>query len=162
MTTKVLTNRDIRNFWDGLQMLSQAGEHPVKFAYAISRNRAKLRRIIESLNESMKPVEGFDEKRIELAKEMAKKDDKGDPILMADQKSYLVPDMAAFDRKLEELKRSMEQDKREKDIEKLLDMKEELDVYMIPFATLPEKMRPDILEAILPMVDDIPPDEDPK
>jgi hypothetical protein len=93
---------------------------------------------------------------------MAKKDGNGEPMLMADQKSFLVPDMAAFDRQLEELKKEVGQDKREEEIEKLLDMKEELDVYMVTFATLPEKMRPDILEAILPMVEGAPLEEVPK
>ncbi|UOQ85699.1 DUF1617 family protein [Gracilibacillus salinarum] len=62
-----------------------------------SRHRTKF---INKLSERLKEV---DQQRVELAKEHAKKDEEGEPIMIEDGKRYDIEDENAFQKDLKEL-----------------------------------------------------------
>jgi len=152
MGKKLMTRNEIREMWNGLQTIT-TDEVPRKFAYAIARNRSKLRKIVEDIIETTKPLDEFEEKRIALAKKMAKKDPDGEPIMLPNNQGYFVPDLGKFNRELEKVKEETGQDKRDTEVETLLKSKEEIELYVIPFEMMPETFRSDIMEALLPMLD---------
>jgi hypothetical protein len=148
---QTLTKRAIRNMWDGLQAI--AGQDlPTKFTHAAARNRAKVRPIIESLKEAGEPVAGFDERRIDLAQEMAVKDPQGQPVMLPNNQGYAVSDMFNFNRRLDIIKTELGQDKKDKEVEEILNEEEDVDIYMVSEQHLPATMRTDVLEGLLPMI----------
>jgi hypothetical protein len=146
-----LKKREIQAFWNGLQSMSQGEQHR-RFAYGVARNIAKLRSVIETLVEATKPIEEYDERRIALAREMARKDEKGEPIQLPGNQGIVISDPALFNEKIKVLKEETGQDKRDKEVEELMESTEEIDVYMVDFDLIPEKIRSDLLEAIMPMI----------
>jgi len=148
-----MTRKEIRFFWEGIQAII-TDDLDRKLAYAIARNRSRLRSVVEAIEEASKPVPAFEKKRVELAREMAQKDGSGNPIMMPDQKSFVVADMVTFNEKLETIRKSTKQTARDKQVEKFMEEKEEVDIYQVPFELFPDTIRPDIMEALLPMVEE--------
>jgi len=148
-----MTRKKIRFFWEGIQAII-TDDLDRKLAYAIARNRSRLRSVVEAIEEASKPVPAFEKKRVELAREMAQKDGSGNPIMMPDQKSFVVADMVTFNEKLETIRKSTKQTARDKQVEKFMEEKEEVDIYQVPFELFPDTIRPDIMEALLPMVEE--------
>lgn len=146
-----MTKREVRSFFTALQALANA-DYSVKFAYAVARNRKSSRKIFDSIQEVVKPDEKFDKERVEIAKGMAKKDPEGNPIMLPNNQGYFVPDLPGFEERIVALKKETGQDKRDEEVEELLDEEENIEVYMVAFENLPETIRPDLLEAIMPMV----------
>ena len=149
---KTMKKKDIRDFYGGLNAISNQGEQHRRFAYAIARNLAKTRGIMVALEEATKPVDGFDEKRIELAKEMSQKDDNGNPVELPGGLGLRIADMAAFNRKLEALREETGQKKKDEEIKELYEEEEEVDIYMVDYDLLPEKINPGVLSLLMPMV----------
>lgn len=146
-----LKKRAIQSFWNGLQGLSQ-GEHHRRLAYAIGRNMQRLRPIIEALQEATKPLETFEKGRVALAKVHALKDDKGNPIELPGGQGVRIQNLSSFTEALNKLSEETGQDKRDAEVNELLESEETIDVYMVDFDLVPEKIRGDLFEAIMPMI----------
>jgi len=138
--------------WNGLQDISQRGDYHRRFAYAIARNVGKLRPVIETLVEATKQVEEFEKVFAALSREMAKKDSKGEPIRVPGNQGFLLDDPTSFHERVKVLKVETGQDKRDKEIEELMVETEEIDIYMVSFDLIPEKINPTILDAIMAMI----------
>ena len=146
-----MTKREIRTFFIALQTLAPA-DAPRKFAYVVAHNRKTVRKVHDALVEATKPLPDFEEQRVALARSMAKKDPDGEPIMLPNNQGYFVPDMGKFEEALKAIKKSTGQDKVDAETEELFNEEQEIDVYMVAFEYLPEKIRPDLLEAVLIMV----------
>jgi len=75
-----MKNKDIAKLISGINNVGSL--KGVKFAYAMAKNRKKLDSELETLKEANKLSDEFikqDEKRVELAKKFADKDEKGNP-----------------------------------------------------------------------------------
>lgn len=136
----------------------------VKFAYAVARNKAKIQGEIEAITAAQKAspeFAEFEEKRIELAKKYAKKNDKGEFELIdgPEGKSFSVEDKDGFNKEFESLKAEYKEtlDAREKqkvDFENLLKEEIELDLYTIPFSSVPEDIKADQMSGLLPIIEE--------
>lgn len=141
----------VMELWQGLARLA-GGDHKIKFAYGIARNREKLRKYVAAISEATAPLPAFESKRIDLARELcAKKPETNEPIILPDGQ-YVIQDMARFTSELEKIRKETKQDERDAAVKELLAEDEEIDLYMVPFEMLPESIPPVVLQAILPMV----------
>ena len=132
---KKMTNQSILDIAESLEKVGQLkGE---KFVYCIARNNNILRPIVKKYIEDRKV----------LQESFAKKDEKGEPILLDDKgnfgrptKKYDIEDMKTFNKKLEEL------------------LKEEVEVklYRIPQDILPADITSEQLTGLMELVDDNP------
>jgi len=149
----VCTRREILVLWKAIEAVT-ASDQPIKFAYALARNRSKLRRVVQDIRDAAKPLDEYEQARIALAREMARKGADNKPIVNPATQMYLIADMAAFDERLKTLKAETGQDKREREIEELLDGEETIRVYTVTADALPDSIRPDVLEGLLPMIEE--------
>ena len=130
-----MTNQSVLDLVEALEKVGNLkGE---KFVYCVARNNNLLRPILKNYIEARKV----------LQESFAKKDEKGEPILLDDKdqfgrptKKYDIEDMKSFNEKLEEL------------------LKEETEVklYRINQDILPADITADQLTGIMDLVDDNP------
>jgi len=144
-----------------------------KFAYAISKNSAILKSEIEALEKAVQPSEEFiklDEKRVALAKECAKKNEKGEPetIVQNGVSSYVMEDDKVFEEKFKALK---EEDKeiweaREKQIKEyneLLKTESTVQLYKLSKSDIPNDITVGQMNSIYELIEeDIPSPYPPK
>lgn len=150
---KKLNKRQLRDMWDALEAIA-GKELPTKFVHAAARNRATLRPIHDALVEAGEPIKEFQEKHRELAIDVAIKDAEGNPVVLPGNQGYAVGDMQDYKFKLEKLKAETGQDKKDQEIADLLKDEEEVGIYLVHEKYLPEAMRTDVLEGLLPMITD--------
>ncbi|MFA6077366.1 MAG: hypothetical protein WC735_04825 [Candidatus Paceibacterota bacterium] len=132
----------------------------VKFAYAVARNLAFLKPEYEALQEAVKPTEDFvkyEEERVELAKEYAKKDAEGKPI--SENNAYVLEDKETFDVKFIELKKKHKKtlEAREaqlKEQEELLKTDSTLVLYKVKIEDVPKDITVAQMNSILEIVED--------
>jgi len=120
----------------------------IKFAYAIQRNLSKIQPEIDALIEVEKTLKNervveFQNKRIEIAKEYAVKDENGNIIFSEDSNSFNISNTFEFNKKVEELFEDYkddfaELDKRRKEYDEILSEEIELDLVKVDFGVLPE------------------------
>ena len=131
-------------------------------AYAFSRNRAKIKDIVEAVNEARQELpEGFEEyqkKRDELEQGLAKKNAQEQPLRenkMVQHKYfgpiyrqvYVYEDPTAAEKALEEFDAEVENakvkvavDKHEKELADLFETEITVDVYQLAFEKIPEEL----------------------
>ena len=132
---------EIINLFQSLQKLGNLSG--VKFAYAVSRNIAILKPEVEALNKALEgsdEFKQFDEKRVELAKKHAKKDDKNKPLVNRGQ--FEIENQEAFDAEFETLKSEHQEvwDARQKQVDDyndLLKTESELQLYKVSLTDVP-------------------------
>ena len=146
-----MKKKDIQDFWRGLNVVAQ-GDHNRLFAYAIGRNLQKLRPIIRLLEVETKPLESFERSSMALARLMAKRDEKGNPVQIPGNVGLAIDDPPAFQEKLEAIRESTGQKKRDEEVAQLLESEEEIDIYMIDFERVPETMKGAVFETLMPMI----------
>lgn len=149
-----MKKKEIMAFWQGLTEISKQGDHPRQFAYAIARNMGKLRDIVAALEDACKPIDVFEKQRVALAEAMSKKDADGNPVSLPNNQGVVIANMLAFNKALEDLRETTGQAERDKEIEEMMSTEERVDVYMVPYKLVPEMVRPDILEALMPMIEE--------
>ena len=114
-------NATLKNFLD-------VQSSNAKFSYAVDRNIKKMKDEVESLEKVLKP---FEEERIAIIKEMAKKDDKGEIIFSKENKDAPeFEDKAKLEEKLKELQEKYETTFKE--YKELLEEESEIELYKIP------------------------------
>jgi len=133
-----------------------------KFAYFLMKKGKEADEIaaeINKLNEAdqakLPKMKEFEEKRIELCKEHAKKDDKGEPAIVPvegkpGQGQYDIIDQDAFDKALEALRDEYKEtlDERQKQVDKLnefLNEEAERDLWAIRLDDLPDQITAELL-----------------
>jgi pyruvate/2-oxoacid:ferredoxin oxidoreductase beta subunit len=97
------TKTEIINLYQSLNKLGNLTG--VKFAYAISRNISLIEPEIKSIEKSLEQTEdfkSFEVKRIELVKKFAKKDEKGESVIINNQ--YELENEEEFNKEFELLK----------------------------------------------------------
>lgn len=109
-----------------------------RFAYGISKNRAKMQSDVDGIIASERIIMEEDKKRIDYCIAHAVKDDKGDPIIEIIGKDARYkgvnendPEIIIFVKKLIELKKAHDE---------LLKTETEIDFYMIPFEDIPNEI----------------------
>lgn len=139
-----MKNKQILSLNQALKAVSNLSG--IRFCYGVARNTIIVDREIEVFQTTIKASNDFieyDTKRIELAKECAKKDDKGEPMIK--DNSYILENQKEFDRKIELLKKDYKEavEEREKQINAFNDFLEEesnVNLYMINFSDVPENI----------------------
>lgn len=146
---------DILTVYSVLEQLSK-GAHQVKFSYFIAKNKKKLKDEVDLLKELALPSEKYqeyDQKRANLAKDMADRDNNGKPIVS--ENTYVITEnRKKFDDAVDALKNEYEEAIKEFDekIGQYRDiLKEEIDFdgHAIKVEDLPEKIEPALIELFM-------------
>ena len=151
---KELKRRDIVSMFNALTEMGQPGNSYKKmFSYAVARNLGRLNSVYEAITKASAPEEDFRQGRAQLLREHAVTDDAGNPLEVAGMPGRIqVRDMEAFNAAVDQLRKDTGQDKKDEEIDALLDSTEEIDVYMVDFDHVPEPINPALFVAIDPMV----------
>ena len=106
----------------------------VKFAYAIAKNIRLIRAEVELLEKAKsEKYKEYDNKRLELAKKHAQKDDKGNPQIV--NNSYILENQEVFNDEFEILKKEYESEIKE--YEDLLNTENDIKLYKIKLVDIP-------------------------
>jgi hypothetical protein len=145
MTTLKFKRSQAPNYLKGMsQCLNLPGQ---KFSYALVKNMRKIDTILEgnaSYHKNFK-VEGEQEyhaKRIELCKQLAEKDEQGNPRIENNQ--YVLPeDRTEFNAEFEKIKEEFKKtvislEQREEEFKTYLDEEIEIDIHPVKEEFLPE------------------------
>ena len=132
----------------------------VKFAYAIAKNTSIVKKEVDIIQEAIKPSKEFqtyEEKRIQLAMDHAKKDPKGQPII-ADNR-YVIEDQAVFDEAIKNLREENKdvidgQKKSNEEYEEMLKEEIEIELYKIGQDLLPEDITASQVTGIMPIINE--------
>jgi len=132
----------------------------IKFAYGISKNKKIVDSEIESVKESVAQSETFTEfeaKRIELCKEYAEKDEKGE--FKVESNEYVLPaeKKEEFEIRLNALREQNKEaiDEREKqliDYKEFIDQESTIEFYKIKLSSVPEDISAEELEGISELI----------
>ena len=131
------------------------------FSYAIAKNKGVLESIIKQIrNERPNPSEKyieFNNKRIDIIKELATKDAKGNPVIKPDG-NYDLPDMSLFDKQFDPLKEEYKEtvdefEEKEKAYFQSMTNEMEIDIHKIQMEYVPKIITPEQMESILPFVE---------
>ena len=133
------------------KLLNSTEKTNSKFAYALAKNKSRLREEIESLQEAEKPIAEFENKRVELCKQYALKNKDGNPVL-EDNVYKGVAESFEFQQKFESLKEKYELPLSQ--MEKLYTEEVEVDFYLIDKAELPEIIIPAEVDILFPLIKD--------
>lgn len=133
----------------------------LKFAYAIAKNKKAVTSEVEILQESIKPSEGFakyDKERMELCKELADKDDKGNP-KMANNEFVIVANKEDFDIRVKALRERNkdvidERDKQLKEFNELLKAESDFKPFKIDFEDVPQDITADAMSKIAELINE--------
>ncbi|MDY6957581.1 MAG: hypothetical protein SVK08_00355 [Halobacteriota archaeon] len=131
---------------------------PVKFTYALAKNERIITAVLDETNKLLQPPEGYSEwekQRLELCREMAVKDDDGNPKMQ--NNNFVIEDMDEFDKKIEELKKKHPvvdefEANRKKHAEKMNEEIEDPGLHKVQNEDLPEEMSPKVFQALMPMI----------
>lgn len=116
-----MKRKDILELYKGLN--SVGALKGVNFTYAVAKNIKLLQAEIDALQKAEEPTEifkAYEADRVELAKEHAKKDENGEPLVENNQ--YVLENKAAFDKALLKVQ--------EKHKEAIEERKKQMDAYL--------------------------------
>jgi hypothetical protein len=136
------------------QILSLVGNTPgsVKFHYSVNKNKKLLEPEVKSLEEAKKPTERFlewEKKRLEICKELAEKDEAGQPVLVPVNGTTVFKfsdeNRSLFEQKISAVRDEYEdaikdfQDK-ERQFDELLREEVEIELHLIPLSAVPDTL----------------------
>lgn len=153
-----MTKQDALNMAHALNAL-QKERLPVRCAYAVAKNLARLRETVESVQAAAAPSQGFqdyEKARVALVRQYADLDDKGEPIADA-QGHARIRDMPAFLDALAVLRGChqeaiTEQDARAAEVEDLLREECAVELHRVALDQFPAEIQADTMRWLLPMV----------
>jgi len=151
-----MTNQKVLNLYVALQQINVKG---AKFNYCIARNMGKIKPIIEAVkkaDEHSEDYRKYDTARIELAKQHADKDDKGEPKESGGH--FIIINQLNFDKELEKLrekhKKAIEdREKQEKEIKELLEQEAEIEFHKLKESDIPEDLTTKQLTSIIDIIE---------
>lgn len=134
----------------------------VKLTYAIMRIKNTLAAEIKAVNEMAKEEPGFTEynqKRIEMVEKFCKRDEKDAPIIVDNNYTFEEGKKEEFEKELETLKASYQDDLDERDeqfknIDKYVAEEVEISFWDVKSKYLPENITLEQMEVIAPFVTD--------
>lgn len=141
-----IKKRQLVKVWNTIDRLGARQCHR-KFAYGLMRNRKILQDEIDILQDLSKPTDGwqaFEEKRIGICRELADKDENGEPKVQGNQ--FLVTEKKEeLDERIEKLREEHKDDldefeRREKEFDEILDEDISIDIYKIKLSLFPEQI----------------------
>lgn len=153
-----MKNKDIIRLHNGLQQVKDLPG--VSFAYAVAKNTRIIANDIESLQKALEPSKEFseyEEKRLDLAKKYAKKDEKGEPL--TENNMFVMENFAEFNEQfkaLQDLNKDV-LDARKKQEEEYLELVEKdvsLELYKIDREDVPKDITGKQFEAIFDIIKD--------
>lgn len=160
-----MKNQELLNLYGALQDINLKG---VKFAHAVAKNIAIIKSEAESLQKAIDlsdEFKAFEEKRIELAKKHAKKDENGEAITEIIDKvtkagRYIFENKEAealFHKELDVLREENKEvvDAREKQLKEfteLLDKENDIKLFKISIKDIPEEISSKQMTAIFEIV----------
>lgn len=136
------------------------------FAYAVAKNRKFVKREIDEMQLLLDPspeYQKYDEERIELCKQFADKDDKGEPMLEPNaqgQPTFVGLDPnPEFQEKVDELKEKYsdamnERDEKVKEYRELLEKDGTFNLYAIRLSQIPDEITGEQLTGIMILIED--------
>lgn len=138
--------------------MSTGEKTPKKFSYALARNLQVLKPILEPIEDMKKPSEkerAYEIKRMKLCQECARKDDKGNSVMI--NNNFDILDQSKFDSELNKLKKEYEETidegkKRGEELTELLKKEEEITFYMIDYEEVPDTISSGFLSSILDLI----------
>lgn len=145
-------------------MKGKPGEDQRKLAYAIAKNFDRVEReldIIRSANKPDKEYDEYEEKRKELCRKHALKDEKGQPTITFDgvQHVFVMEDQEFFDSEMEVLQQEYQavlerEEQRKSDHRKWLEEEEiQFEGHAIKEEWVPEDVTPVQMRALLPFLE---------
>lgn len=104
-----MKNVEVLKLWNGIRNIDN--RKSTKFSYVIMRNKNKLKETVDTLQIlQIQKVEGqkeFEEERVELCRQFARKDERGRPIQVVvpgtNLKSFDIDDLDGFNEKMDEI-----------------------------------------------------------
>lgn len=160
-----MKNRALVALLGGLQSVKDIEGANFKFSYAVAKNLRAITQIVSTLRETIKPSEkyqDYEEKRVELCRKHAQKDEKGNPMSMVIGKTsqFIIEDQDAFETDLKKLQNSPEYKKEVDGYKKKLDEfnkamdleSEPVELHMIEQSDVPENITPGQLEGIFDII----------
>ena len=154
-----IKNKDIVELYSGLKGLANLSG--AKFAYAVARNLAILKSEIRLLQKAGAPSQEFikyEEERFDLATEHAKKKD-GKPLteLINGIEKFVLKDKVEFEKKYviirkKHLETINKRKKQLKEVEELMEVESEVDLFMIPQSYVPDEINTNQMAGILPII----------
>lgn len=159
-----LTRKQVIDIYGTLNTVGQK-DMPVKGAYAVSKNKKIAEnevKVIEEAQNSMQEPEGikeFTDKRIEICKEFANKDENGEAIVKQNRFDIPLEKQPKFEEAVALLKEDYKeafdkQDELTKEFQELLDEEIEMDFHMMKLEWLPEKISGRHMEALMDLIDE--------
>ncbi len=154
-----LTKSDILVLWQTLNEIPPVGIFQVGYAFA--RTKRFIKDEVEDLQEAIKPSADFveyDRKRLELCERLAKKDDKGNPVISGVQ--YVFDNPQEFQEELTKLNEEYQEvlTKRDEQItafNQAMKDSAESRVFKIKASKMPDSLAP-FAEGLSPMlIDDL-------
>jgi hypothetical protein len=147
---------------EGIISMLARQKAPVKFSYALLRNRDIVEREAKPIRELQKPsdeIMEYEKKRKGLCEDYADKDKNDEPIV--ENNNYKIPDdkFEEFEEKVEELKEEYkeaieEHEGKNEEIMKILEDKVELDFHQVSMKHLPDVISPYELDVLRVMISD--------
>lgn len=136
------------------RLASVKGLKGVQFNYAIARNMAKLESEFKSLSKSQEPTPEyakFEDARVELLKKYAKKDEKGEFVIV--DNSYELEDKVTFEKEYKVLKEEHKEvldarTEQMKEYAELLDKENTIELHKIKFSDVPEDISTEQMVAV--------------
>lgn len=130
----------------------------VKLAYCIAKNKLLIAQERKVLDEAIKPsveFSEFEKKRIELAQSLAKKDDKGKPMIENNQ--FVMEDQSLFESEFEKLKEDYPSVVRQREEQiaeynKFLEESVKIDFYKISLSDIPDSISVQQMRVIEPFI----------
>lgn len=155
-----MKNNELHRFSQGLLAVGQLAG--TKFAYAVSRNTKFVASHLKAISKTVEPSKDFikfDKARIELCKQMAVKDDDGNPTIEEGTGSYILEDKDKFEIELNKLRKKFEialktRDKQEKVFKEYIEEESGIELYMIQLKFVPESITPSQMTNICEMVEE--------
>ncbi len=154
-----LTNQELLNLNQALNQLGKMSG--VRFAYAVAKNVARIKTELEALDVAFAPSEEYkkyDDLRVKLAEEHAKKDEDGKPVSKNNQ--YEIDDLDSFNAALEllrvEYKESCDaRDQQVKEYLELLKGESKVELYKVFIDHVPAEITVEQMYAIQPIISEL-------
>lgn len=155
-----MIKKDLINMYNIFEQLKQIKD--VKFAYTIVKNKLKIKdeiTAIQQISEPSKEYFEYESKRQKLIKEYCIRDEDGN-VKMVNGFATYIPDKAhkakeAVDNLIKEyIDVIKEQNKKEVEIQKILEEEIDIDFIKINFNDLPQEINAEQLEVLFPIIDD--------
>ena len=144
--------------WNTIEQLGFTDAH-IKFTYALAKNKKLIKNEVEAIKESIDPSEKFKEfenRRLDICKDMAKKDKDGKPIII-NNTEFDIKNTDKFNSKIEDLKKEYQDDidketEKNKQAMEMLEEEIDIDLTQVELDYFPERITTSQMEFLMFLV----------